>query len=140
MKLDMSWNNRFGTLVIERTRRVVATHKYTANRPIDPSNDFHLISLCLFCFLDLWLEFYCHCIHNVWLGWRRLMPLHQQSMNAMTDVADAFVCQPPSIPTTLGDCDSDGNVNDIINNSTSSASVDFRYPFGTGVNKKPAYW
>jgi hypothetical protein len=64
------------------------------------------------------------------------MPLHQQSMNAMADVADAFVCQPPSIPTTLGD----GNFNDIMSNSTFSASVDFRYPFGTGVNKKPAYW
>jgi hypothetical protein len=88
------------------------------------------------------MEFFFYNIHNDWLGWRRLMPLHQQSMNAMADVADAFVCQPPSIPTTFEDSDNRGNINVIHkkNNNTSLASVDFRYPFGTGVNEKPAYW
>jgi hypothetical protein len=57
----------------------------------------------------------------MFLFYHRLMPMHQQSINAMQDVADAFVCQPPPIE---GD----------------SKNSEFQYPFGTGNNKKPEYW
>jgi hypothetical protein len=48
--------------------------------------------------------------------------MQQQSSNAMQDVADAFVCQPPEI------------IEDDARNS------DFQYPFGSGKNFEPPYW
>ena len=48
--------------------------------------------------------------------------MQQQSTNAMQDVADAFICRPPSI------------IDGLSNNS----SEDQNYPFGS--NEIPPYW
>ncbi len=53
-----------------------------------------------------------------------LMPLHQLSRNIMCDVADAFVCQPPSFPKSEVELKEDG----------------FVYPFDDETRPLPSYW
>ena len=56
------------------------------------------------------------------------MPLHQQAINAMRDVGDAFICQPPPLFPI-----------------SSSPSGEDSVPFGyesqqEGIRLKPSYW